>query len=286
LDTGDADFDRRYSITTDHIEFTREVLGMQYYREAVRNILEHGFTRIKLGSGVVAARWEPYKRTEKLDQQELESVLSNLDTLTKSLPKAREVKKAKTDDRKKKLNAALRVPLVLVAIGLGMLACALIWFEPLNRNHAFLSALLFALIPLALFLWFQMRLLRGTSPSPRTFLGILAASIFGIPLTIIGITLTLNGLLDSGDPTAHQATILDKSRYWSTGSGGHSPGYINHATIESWREGRLTESLSISGEEYQEIRPGVSQMLITTRPGRFGIEWIVDYTLEPGPGPD
>ena len=57
-----------------------------------------------------------------------------------------------------------------------------------------------------------------------------------------------------------------------------------HVRVASWRNPGETESFQISGSEYNAVVPNQSQMVITTRAGAFGIEWLVSKRVNVRPG--
>jgi hypothetical protein len=46
--------------------------------------------------------------------------------------------------------------------------------------------------------------------------------------------------------------------------------------VNSWRKPESTEKLRFSKSFYNYLQPGSSTITITTKPGKFGFEWIVE----------
>ena len=87
----------------------------------------------------------------------------------------------------------------------------------------------------------------------------------------------LNGLLDNSPVVQHEATIVRKY----TSRAKNSTNY--HVECKSWRDPAETERFQISSSEYQNVREGQSQMLVTTHAGGLGIEWIQFKRVGPPP---
>ena len=79
----------------------------------------------------------------------------------------------------------------------------------------------------------------------------------------------LNGALDNGHPAVHQVMVIKK--YYTKDKNNFS----YYAVVQSWRE-RSEEKLKISRRFYDYLHPGSSRITVTTKPGKFGFEWIVE----------
>jgi hypothetical protein len=53
-----------------------------------------------------------------------------------------------------------------------------------------------------------------------------------------------------------------------------------HVVLESWRKIRYSESLQVSSCEYRLIKPDRTKMIILSKPGHYGFEWIVSTGIE------
>ena len=121
-----------------------------------------------------------------------------------------------------------------------------------------------------LFTWFSIRLLKGRSSSHRELIAVFFIALFAFPLAGFGYRGFLNGALDDGPAAVHQVIVLNK--YYSKSKNS----YTYYAVVNSWRKTESTEKLRISKSFYNYLNPGSSTITVTTKPGRFGFEWIVD----------
>jgi WD40 repeat protein len=143
-------------------------------------------------------------------------------------------------------------------------------YKPLDQGKVFVDSLKFSLPLLVLFTWFSIRLLKGRSSSHREFIAVFFIALFAFPLAGFGYSGFLNGALDDSPPAVHQVIVLNK--YYSRSKNN----YTYYAVVNSWRKPESTEKLNISKSFYNYLQPGSSTITITTKPGKFGFEWIVE----------
>jgi hypothetical protein len=78
----------------------------------------------------------------------------------------------------------------------------------------------------------------------------------------------LNSYWDSGEPTAHATLIIRK----------HDFGKLQkrkcHVVVQSWDPRLKNPNLEVDCEFYDKAVLGRSAMILTTKPGRFGHEWL------------
>jgi hypothetical protein len=88
----------------------------------------------------------------------------------------------------------------------------------------------------------------------------------------------VNGLLDDSAPVERQAMILEK--YTLVGKGGKS--FAVRCAL--WQEPGASESFNVTREEYEAIIPHQSHLVLTTRAGRLGMEWMESKRVIIQPG--
>lgn len=110
-------------------------------------------------------------------------------------------------------------------------------------------------------------LVRGKSDALRTFSIVFFSALFGMPALGVGTGATLNGVLDAGAATSHDARV---TRRWVTTSK-NSRTY--HLEVESWRPDESRIEVTVSSGQYDQTVDG-SPLRITTKPGWLGWEWI------------
>jgi len=102
-------------------------------------------------------------------------------------------------------------------------------------------------------------------------LAALAFALFCVVLSGTLSTLALaNEWLDTSPAIEHSQLIQDK---WSSSSRS-STSY--DVAVPSWRADHAREQFSMTQWEWQQVRVGQSRLIVHSRAGRFGVEWI-DY---------
>ena len=114
--------------------------------------------------------------------------------------------------------------------------------------------------------------LRGRSTAHRELLAILIVSVIGFPLAGWGTALILNGYLDTSPPLRHVVQVVDKR----VRKGKHRS---YHAIVESWRPTKMREDISVGARMYRRIVSKKSKLIVQTRRGRFGFEWLDGYEI-------
>jgi len=102
---------------------------------------------------------------------------------------------------------------------------------------------------------------------------VFAAILIYVSFTYAGRNLArlLNGMLDKGEQTEH--TVEDIYKFQNKKN-------LSYIRFPSWRNPGTKEQLHIGSSEYKAIVPGKTKMIITTKPGAFGFEWIVSKKIE------
>ena len=274
IQTGDPEFDREFYIDSERPDFASGVFSLPKKRDAVQAIFDLGFNSVQLEDQSLCARWSPFTPKEDMDSSFITAVVPLLTTIAKDLPVIPQpLSRDEISGWKTKKVAAFASPFVLLGSGIAFMVMGLRWYPPLDEGTIFLDSLKFSLPLLAFFLWLAARVLRGRASSHKDLISIFLISLFAFPLVGFGSELFLNGWLDSGTPAAH--TVRVSERYTT-----HSKNSTNyHMALDSWRRPGETEHLDITRGLYERIIPGQTLMMIVTKPGRFGFEWVVEYRL-------
>ena len=115
---------------------------------------------------------------------------------------------------------------------------------------------------------------RGYAFRGRTLVAALFA-VFAVVLSASFTTLGyLNTALDPGRAVQHSELVMAKRM-----SSGRSTSY--YVRTPSWRPDHSTEEFSVSKADWTRAQIGTSTYVVHSKPGYFGIEWIVDRTLYP-----
>ena len=274
IKTGDDPFDDSFYVTTDTVDFTQAFFSSAEKRAAISDIYERGFNKISHDGKAMTAMWSPFQTKNEVDMALITEIVSRLIVLTKDMPvlplggtvfgesgwKFRRI-------------LAFAIPALIGLIGINALVFGIIKFRPLDGWQIAVASLQFSIPLLVISLWIAVMLIKGRSSSHRELIIILVISVFGFPLTGAGLGIFLNGWLDESDASSH--TVVVVSKYVSESD--KSTSY--YAVLESWREERRTEKLRISSYEYRKVVPHTSEITVTTKPGRFGFEWVIGHTL-------
>jgi hypothetical protein len=117
-------------------------------------------------------------------------------------------------------------------------------------------------------------LVRGKSDALRTFAFIFFGALLGLPAIGVGTGATLNGALDKGEATPHDARI---TRRYSTTSKNNT---TYHLEVESWRPDQDRIEVTVPPPMYGPTNVG-GLFRINTKPGWLGWEWIA--SVQPTP---
>lgn len=141
-----------------------------------------------------------------------------------------------------------------------------------------LEALRWFGLPTALFALTFAVSMQATGPVMRlvggVFMAIIAAPFFWGTFYMGGTW--YNGAQDTAAAVVHRAEITDK--YTSRGRDKD-----HYAVVKSWRAGRASEKLHLTQEQYLKAGGAGSVILIATRPGALGHEWIAGLDFENPP---
>lgn len=273
LDTRDQEFDDNFFITTDTVGFAREYFSKPEKRRAVMDIFAKGFSQV-LYEGKkqeLTATWNSYPRGRDMEIKTVEEIALSLGQLSREVPNIYEQDIIEIAALKQKRFFSAAVPIFLLIAGIIGMIFGFSVYRPLDEGKAVLNSLQYSIPLLILFLFVSVNLLRGRSSSHRELIGIWVLSIFAFILGGIGGEITLNGWLDKGKPMVHEVDVINKY----TSRSKNNTTY--HVVVKSWRKSEYSEKLMVNANLYDELEAGQSKMIITTKPGKFGFEWLVDY---------
>jgi hypothetical protein len=166
---------------------------------------------------------------------------------------------------------------ILFGVGAALLLIGAFVYPPLYEMPAAFDLTTFGAI-LAALLAIHAFLLGGQD---RFLVKLVLMCFFLIPTTLalsVGGVMTLNGLLDPGNPSEHVARVVDAYRVRSTTGPGRP---YRRLQVESWRAGEPDPWLDVDPHLYDSVIRGKSAIRVETKPGRLGIEWIVALHAAP-----
>lgn len=270
INTHDPGFDDAFYINTNTIPFTRSFLEKSENRRSIQALFQLGFNYLKHDGQNLTITWRRFPRGTQMEVETMEKAVALLVEQGSSLTKITTFETPEPSTWKQKRLFAFAIPILLTITGLTAMIIALSSYKPLDKGELFVDSLKFSLPLLVIFTWFSIRLLKGRSSSHRELIAVFFISLFAFPLAGFGYSGFLNGVLDDSPPSVHQVLVLNK--YYKRSKDSHS----YYAVVNSWRKPESTEKLRISRSFYSYLNPGSSTITITTKPGKFGFEWIVE----------
>ncbi len=273
VDTGDPAFDADYYISTDDVQFTRELFTAAEKRQAVRTIMESGFTHVELDGGKIRALCSPFKISREIDKELLHAIAHNLLLLAQELPHVVKTNPLEKPAWKKKRMVAFALPILFAVVAVPAFIFGITRYKPLDTFGIFLDSLKYTIPALFMYLVLAFFLLKGRSTSHREFLifAVIALNVFIAGGW--GVEIFLNGYLDTSQPSSHNSSVRWKSKHTSDNSTTH------YAHVASWRLPGQSEKIQVSPDVYYAIAERKSSLEITTRDGGLGFEWLVDCRL-------
>jgi len=271
IDTHDPDFDETVYITSDTIPFTRQFLEKSENRRSIQDLFSLGFNLLKHDGKTLTATWQNFPRQTRMETATMEKAVALMAVPVHNLPKITTYETEEPSTWKLKRLFAFAFPILVTVTGIVALILTFDTYEPLDPGKVFVNSLQYSLPLFVLFTWFSIHLLKGRSSSHRELITVFFICLFGFPLAGFGFNGYLNGVLDENPPAVHEVLVVNK--YYSKSKNSYS----YYARVESWREPESTEKLKVSKSYYNSLQPGTSVITITTKPGKFGFEWIVDF---------
>lgn len=271
IDTHDPAFDETFYITSDTIPFTCRFLEKSENRNSIRELFSLGFNQLKHDGKTLIATWQNFPRRTRMETATMEKAVAQMAVPVHNLPKITTYETEESSAWKLRRLFAFALPILLTVTGIVAAILSFTTYKPLDPGKMFVNSLQYSLPLFVLFTWFSIHLLKGRSSSHRELIAVFFIALFGFPVAGFGYTGYLNGSLDDNPPAVHDALVVNK--YYSKSKNKYS----YYARVDSWRETDTTEKLKVSKGYYDSLQPGKSVITVTTKPGKYGFEWIVDY---------
>lgn len=271
IDTHDPAFDDAFYITSDTIPFTRRFLEKSENRRSIQALFSLGFNNLKLDGNGLTATWQNFPRRTQMETATMENAVARMVVPVQNLSKITTYETEEPSPWKLKRLFAFAFPILVTVTGIVAMILTFTTYKPLDPGKVFVNSLQYSLPLFVLFTWFSIHLLKGRSSSHRELIAVFFISLFGFPLAGFGYNGYLNGALDENPPSVHEVLVVKK--YYSKSKNNYS----YYARVESWRNAETTERLGVSKRYYKSLQPGRSVITVTTKPGRFGFEWIVGF---------
>lgn len=283
IQTGDEEFDDRFYLTTETIDFTTAVFKSADKRRAVAEIFEtgfnqlpheHGFNHLIHDGETMAAVWSPFRHDEDHGRQFIPEILPNLVRLSERMPDKATPLEIADPDWKRRRKRAFTMPGALFIACFFAFPFCLMECKPLDAWRPVFGSLIVSIPLLAVYMWMAIRWIRGRADSHRELSMVFAVSVFAFVIGGIAFGIFLNGMFDISKPASHTVRIIDK--YEDKKGKKRATGH--YVIVKSWRD-RDSEEIRVKRREYPKITPGKSKITVSTKPGLFGYEWIEEYKI-------
>lgn len=269
IETHDPEFDNTFYIITDTIPFTRYFLERSENRKTIQALFELGFNHLKHDGKSIVLTWNNYPRRQLMPVETVELAVAQLAAPVDNLPKITTYDARESSAWKYKRLFAFVFSSLLGITGLVTLIMGTSSYDPLDFGKVWLFSFKYSLPLFVVFIWIALQLLKGRSSSHSELIIVFIISLFAFPLAGVGYSTYLNGFLDKSPPVEHEVLVTRKY----TSKSKNSTNY--HMVTETWREGEKEEKFGASRRFYHSIQPYETKLIITTKPGKFGFEWVV-----------
>jgi hypothetical protein len=268
VQTQDLTFDAAYFIGTTEPNFAQALLTQGSMREAIVQVMDSGFDCITIDDeNILAQVTNPQidiRRTAHIDNVVEGLYALSLDQQAVAPHLGRDVR----------AGWKLRIWTTHIVLGvIGAIAAALVFFgstnfRPFDMMPMFKHSLGYAGFAFVVSVVVLLAYLRGRSSSHIHLLVGGAIALIARPFFSYGALMIANGFnVDSVD--AQNRGAIEKK--WSRTNKGNKTYKIR---VRSWRPGRQYEELVVPRTLYEKTNATTDDLLVTTRSGNFGYEWI------------
>jgi len=275
LQTGDESFDEQCYIRTDALEFTAAYLADPLKRVAILDLRRFGFLSLTLRDRGLFANRINFDPVADDRPEFISEVGARLVLLARGLP----TYQPEFDTWVGAGRKFWQVVLWVLLVGFALTVFSLVTFTPLKGVDVILRALPVLLVGWPLSAVVSAWLLSGTSRSHRAWAAVMLGSLILFPLGSAGSVGLLNGAFDDSPPTTHNIVIVEKYTTRSKNTTHY------HVRCPSWRKPGETESFQIPADEYNAVVPHRSKIVVVTKPGWLGVEWLVSKHVDMQPKP-
>jgi len=269
--TGDPAFDDAVYVRAPSEEYASQYLADPDKRVGVALLLKSGFGDIRLTGDTIEAAWNSFDPVKNDRDGLAEEAAGALRVLASRLPVVADDFRTPTD-----FSFIAYVALWVVTGFFAATAIALFLYPPIRGGDLFragLGAFAWEFLVLAVFAG---ALLRGTSVSHDRWFLLVGIGFFLIGLGSFGSLAAGNALLDTAPHEERVAPIINKRL-----SRSNRGGTTYYAIVQSWDKPGETVEFSVSSNDYNQIAPGRSRMLLAIGPGRFGVPWVKSQACQP-----
>jgi hypothetical protein len=271
--TGDVDFDRQVRLLSDTPEAIEHFFGNAVRRRAGQKLIELGASTVRLGKKKIEVAWSPFELSEEADPVRFSAAVSHLLSLMLGI---RDFFPSVPAERKARVRAGRAlvqaVPPLLLAAGAALSVWGARRFPPIDLAAL---AIMASAVGVALFVLFAATawaLVGSARIVGRQMRATAFLSAPGFLLAGLGLCMLLNGQRDPGPVAVRTVSVSARSRLCLL-----SLCTAHTVEVTSWRTGRKSERVLVPSEIYRRAGPG-RRLLLTTRPGRLKVEWVLEVS--------
>jgi hypothetical protein len=269
ISTGDIDFDNKFFAYSSNREFARVLLTSSANRRAVTNIFSQGFNTINNDNNTITA----IKTTRFIEIATIMEIVAELSILVKGFSAVSSSFPAAGDNWKVRHTMVFVMAVLASFAGIFLAVLGDSEFHPLDTGRVILASFKVSIPAVIILFWLIIMLLKDKLASYSEYISVYLLYFSAILIAGGGLFVCLNGGLDKSTAVPHKVPVVEK--YISSGE--HSKSY--YAIVESWRDDRSKEKIEVDKYEYKKLVADSSELVISTKPGQFGFEWIVGYEV-------
>jgi len=182
IQTGYKDFDNKFFINTDAVDFTKTYFMSSEKCREVDSILDYGFTKVEHDGKTMAAICSPVQFKKPLDEATIQKVVSSLSLLAQNIHEhpCEDIAQVNKGWKAKRI-VAFTTPVLLFIVGIPTFFLGLLAYTPLDKWALFFTTLKYSLPSFLFFLIVAVKLIKGRSTSHRELIIILMLSLIAFP---------------------------------------------------------------------------------------------------------
>jgi hypothetical protein len=270
IQTNDPEFDDRFYITSETIPFTRSAVERRDVRRSILEMFKLGFNSLYLKNRILNLTWHGFPRRKEMQIAVVEAAVAQMAVMVEILPTIYVPEDMEKSNWKLKRFIGFAVPSFLLISGIVLLIMGHVNYNPLDSGKIFVSSLMYSLPLFVMFSWLTLEMIKGRSTSHHELIAIVLLGLFAFPMGGYAYTTYLNGALDDSPESVYDTRMIRKYSKRNKNS------YSYYMVVTSWRETEKIEKIKVSHSFYNRLRTN-ARVTVTTKPGKFGFEWIVGF---------
>lgn len=287
LQVQDPMFDNKFYLATEDRQVVLRFLNDKV-RQAFNELSDMGFKWFRFnnsfGKTHIKFSKSPINRNQ-VNPETLNPAIKHVETIISGLKDVKGMVPLDSShfglDEKRKVKPGLQqiiflvIPIVLLMVTAPVLIFIGNKYKPIREWELILRGAGTGILIAIFYLWLVIKKTKGTSSAHKVIIAILILALGSFSLTgYLGLRLA-NGIMDS-DLTENHETIV-KSKHYHSDSDSGTTYFIK---VQSWSPGRKVEKFKVSQFIYNKCEPDKTRVIVTTKPGKFGVEWLVKMKIE------